>query len=212
MIGAAKPRYFSEDDDSRDMETDDPDFYAGPFDDAGGGDDLVILPRDRADFARSRLTARFTGGASDDEILFGTGLAVHGGEGGDWLTGGTGRDHLYGDAGPDYLDGGPDDAADYLFGGADDDWFIDLYSRDQAFGEAGDDHFIVLQPNSLTAMRIDGGKGFHTVYVPAAPEENDLEITKDMAGQPITMVRVPGVAGSIELRSVEKLVAAQRVA
>lgn len=147
------------------------DYVAGTQTDALAGDDVVILPQDRAAADAAGYDARFffnagdgndtvTGGGLADRVFGGAGDdRIDGNDGTDRLFGGDGNDILTGGSGSDLLDGGAGD--DVLIGGDQGDRLIGGPGADQLFGGAGGDTLFIDADDTL----ILGGDGLDTVFV-----------------------------------------------
>ena len=128
--------------------------YVGPFDDAAGGNDRIVLPNDQAGVDDWGLSGGFHAGAGDDVILSGAGGAmVFGDDGDDRLTGQAAVDELDGGAGADLLDGA--DGNDLLSGGEGDDLIFGGGGADAVSGGADADRINGGDQDDW----IDGGRG-----------------------------------------------------
>ncbi|MBY0282514.1 MAG: hypothetical protein K2W81_00970 [Sphingomonas sp.] len=158
----------------RDLNTLDPANFSGPYDNAGGGDDVVTLPSDGGGILRWGLSGGFRGGTGDDVITAGSsGYLIFGGpedasglSDHDTIFGGAGADQIYGGAGIDILYGsknGDDRSSDTLTGGSGGDIFYaghDDRILDLTLGEP----VIVEKPADFVAYKIDlsiDGNGYH---------------------------------------------------
>lgn len=154
------------------------DYVAGTQSNALAGDDVVILPQDRAaadaagyeisSFSIFRagdgndivigggLNDRVEGGAGDDQIDGNGGRdRLEGGDGNDILTGGAGADRLYGDAGADQLIGG--EGGDTLYIDADDTVILGGGGSDRVFVQ--DDRGVTLNLTDASIERATGAGG-----------------------------------------------------
>jgi Ca2+-binding RTX toxin-like protein len=154
------------------------DYVAGTQSNALAGDDVVILPQDRAaadaagyeisSFSIFRagdgndivigggLNDRVEGGAGDDQIDGNGGRdRLEGGDGNDILTGGAGADRLYGDAGADQLIGG--EGGDTLYIDADDTVILGGGGSDRVIVQ--DDRGVTLNLTDASIERATGAGG-----------------------------------------------------
>ena len=110
--------------------------FAGPFNNALGGNDVVTLPDSAALVASLGISGGFLGGDGDDALTEGaTFVPLYGGNGNDLLTGGAGRDALSGDAGDDTLVGGG--GTNELAGGDGNDNYIVTNAADTLIEQLG---------------------------------------------------------------------------
>ncbi|MEA3052858.1 MAG: hypothetical protein QOG72_1761 [Sphingomonadales bacterium] len=112
---------FTEGDDSFDFNLGDPAGRTGRYDNALGGNDVVVLPETEARMDQWQLPITFHGGLGDDRITAGAvGMSLYGDDGADSLYGSSASDVIEGGAGDDRLYHSGDvseDSQDQLTGG-----------------------------------------------------------------------------------------------
>jgi len=195
--------------------------------DLGAGDDTATVtqgPRGGLTITSGGSTLQLTaeqaenvvikGGDGNDKITVDanvtTGVAIHGGEGDDYLQGGAGDDSVRGGAGRDVVYGlGGDDAVsggagrDYLDGGRGDDSVKGDSGKDQVIGGRGNDTLAGGSGSDVLAGgagedAIDGGSGRDEVYSQTndtvARSRQDTVTTVDLSKDVGTSVTVKGDA------------------
>lgn len=130
------------------------DYAPGTQYDAGGGNDVVLLPANAAAARAGGFdpTRALNGGPGDD-VLTGGALA-------DTLLGGAGADMLAGGNGPDRIEGG--DGGDRLIGGRGDDVLTGGAGSDRLTGGDGRDRFELTSPTDSPVAAHDVVTDFET--------------------------------------------------